>query len=70
MLWSTAPDGEPTHINRRILDYSGLRLESFLNLGWKEFVHPEDFPETTRAFFQAIQTGEPYEAVHLSLSQT
>ena len=70
MLWSTAPDGEPTHINQRILDYSGLRLESFLNLGWKEFVHPEDFLETTRAFFQAIQTGEPYEAVHLSLSQT
>jgi PAS domain S-box-containing protein len=64
MLWSTAPDGEPTHINQRILDYSGLRLENFLNLGWKEFVHPEDFPETAGAFYHAIQTGEPYEAVH------
>jgi PAS domain S-box-containing protein len=64
MLWSTAPDGQPTHVNQRILDYSGLRLENFLNLGWKDFVHPDDFPETARAFFQAIQTGEPYEAVH------
>ena len=64
MLWSTAPDGEPTRINQRILDYSGLSLENFLNLGWKEFLHPEDFPETARAFFHAIQTGEPYEAVH------
>ena len=64
MLWSTAPDGEPTHVNQRILDYSGLRLENFLNLGWKEFVHPEDFSETARAFYHAIQTGEPYEAVH------
>jgi PAS domain S-box-containing protein len=64
MLWSTAPDGEPTHVNERILDYSGLRLENFLNRGWKEFVHPEDFLETARAFFHAIQTGEPYEAVH------
>jgi PAS domain S-box-containing protein len=64
MLWSAAPDGEPTHINQRILDYSGLRLESFLNLGWKKFVHPEDFPETARAFYHAIRTGEPYESVH------
>jgi hypothetical protein len=64
MLWSTGPGGEPTHINQRILDYSGLRLENFLNLGWKNFVHPEDFPETARAFYHAIQSGEPYEVVH------
>ncbi len=41
-----------------------MRFEDFINLGWKEFLHPEDFPETARAFYQAIQTGEPYEAVH------
>jgi PAS domain S-box-containing protein len=64
MLWATAPDGEPTHINQRILDYSGLRLEDFLGLGWKKFVHPEDFPETVRALYHAIRTGEPYEVMH------
>jgi PAS domain S-box-containing protein len=64
MLWSTAPDGEPTHVSQRVLDYAGLRFEDFLNFGWKEFLHPEDFPETARAFYEAIQTGEPYEAVH------
>ena len=64
MLWSAAPNGEPTHVNQRVLDYAGLRFEDFLNRGWKEFLHPEDFPETARAFYQAIQTGEPYEAVH------
>jgi PAS domain-containing protein len=26
MLWSAAPDGEPTHLNQRILDYSGMRF--------------------------------------------
>jgi C4-dicarboxylate-specific signal transduction histidine kinase len=41
-----------------------MRFEDFLNLGWKEFLHPEDFPETARAFYEAIQTGEPYQAVH------
>lgn len=64
MLWSTAADGEPTHVNQRILDYSGMRIEDFLDLGWKEFLHPDDFPETARALQQAIQTGEPYQAVH------
>jgi PAS domain S-box-containing protein len=64
MLWSTSPDGEPTHINQRILEYSGFRLENFRNHGWKEFIHPDDFPETERTFYNAIQTGEPYEAVH------
>src|SRR5216683_7558010 len=64
MLWSAAPNGEPTHLNQRILDYGGMRFEDFSNLGWQEFLHPEDFPETARAFYEAIQTGEPYEAVH------
>ena len=64
MLWSAAPGGEPTHVNQRVLDYAGLCFEDFLNLGWEKFLHPEDFPETARAFYRAIQTGEPYEAVH------
>jgi hypothetical protein len=48
-----APDGEPADLNQRILEYSGLGPQNFLNLGWKEFVHPEDFPETARAFYHA-----------------
>lgn len=64
MLWSTDPDGEPNRINQRVLQYSGLLLEDFKRLGWKEFLHPEDFSETARAFYHAVQTGEPYEAVH------
>jgi PAS domain S-box-containing protein len=64
MVWSASPDGEPTHLNQRVLDYSGLRLENFLNLGWEAFIHPEDFPETAKAFFHAIQTGESYEVAH------
>ena len=63
-LWSTAPDGEPTHISQRILDYSGMRFENFQHDGWEAFMHPADFPETAKAFNHAIQTGAPYEGVH------
>src|ERR1700722_1394214 len=64
MVWSAAPDGEPTYLNQRVVDYSGMRLENFLNRGWGGFIHPEDFPEKARAFSHAIQTGESYETVH------
>jgi PAS domain S-box-containing protein len=63
-LWSTGPDGEPTRVNERVLKYSGMRFEDFLHLGWKEFLHPDDFPETANAFYYAIQTGTSYQAVH------
>jgi PAS domain S-box-containing protein len=64
LLWSAGPDGEPTHVSQRLLDYSGMRFEDFSQMGWKEFVHPDDFPETANTFFHAIQTGTSYQAVN------
>jgi PAS domain S-box-containing protein len=64
LLWSAGPDGEPTHVSQRLLDYSGMRLEDFQRGGWEAFVHPADFPETAKTFYQAIQTGTSYQAVH------
>ena len=32
-LWSTRPDGEPTQLNQRMLDYSGMRFEDFQHGG-------------------------------------
>ena len=64
LIWSADPSGEPTQLNQRLLDYSGMRLEDFQHGGWEAFVHPADFPETAKAFYQAIQTGTSYDAVH------
>jgi PAS domain S-box-containing protein len=63
LVWSNGPDGEPTHINQRMLDYSGMPLEEFLRRGWEVFVHPADYPETAEAFWHAIQTGTSYQGV-------
>src|SRR5271168_333604 len=63
LIWSTAPDGEPTHISQRLLDYSGMQFEDFKQLGWKAFVHPDDFAQTARAYGHAIQTGTLYNGV-------
>jgi PAS domain S-box-containing protein len=61
LVWSNGPDGEPTHVNQRMLDYSGMPFEEFKHLGWEAFVHPADFPETAEAFYHAIQTGTSYQ---------
>jgi PAS domain S-box-containing protein len=63
LVWSNGPDGEPTHINQRMLDYSGMPVEEFRDHGWEPFVHPADYPETAEAFWHAIQTGTSYEGV-------
>jgi PAS domain S-box-containing protein len=63
-VWSTAPNGEPTQVNQQVLDYSGMRFEDFLQLGWRNYMHPDDFPETVNSFYHAIQTGTSWQAVH------
>ena len=63
LIWSNGPDGEPTHVSQRILDYSGMQSEEFKHRGWEPFVHPDDFPQTERAFSHAIQTGTSYQGV-------
>jgi PAS domain S-box-containing protein len=64
LLWSTDPNGEPTHINQRMLDYSGMRFEDFTEAGWRAFLHPDDRSETVRAFSHAVRTGTSYRAVN------
>ncbi|HEY6832942.1 MAG TPA: PAS domain S-box protein [Pseudolabrys sp.] len=64
LLWSTGPDGEPTYVNQRISDYTGTRQEEFRHRGWEAFLHPDDLPETSQAFYRAVQTGTSHEAVH------
>jgi PAS domain S-box-containing protein len=64
LLWSTDPAGEPTQLNQRMLDYTGMRFEDFKHGGWEAFVHPDDFPETVRALQHAIQAGTSYQLVN------
>jgi PAS domain S-box-containing protein len=63
LVWSAGPDGESTHVNQRMLDYSGMPFEEFKRRGWEPFVHPADFSETAEAYYHAIQTGTSYQGV-------
>jgi PAS domain S-box-containing protein len=63
MLWTAGPDGEHTHINQGVLDYSGMRLEDFVHLGWHKRHHPDDVSRVANAFSHALQTGTSYQVL-------
>jgi PAS domain S-box-containing protein len=63
LIWSVAPGGELTHVNRRLLDYSGMRFDEFKHRGWTGFVHPADRREVANRFDCALQNGTPYQDV-------
>jgi PAS domain S-box-containing protein len=63
IIWSAAPTGRLTHVNRRLLDYSGMRFEEFMHRGWEEaYMHPADRSDATECYRRAIRTGTPYQA--------
>ncbi len=64
LVWAVEPNGENTYANRLILDYIGAPYEEFKNSGWQRFVHPDDLPETLKAFQHAMEAGTSYETVH------
>ncbi len=61
LVWCAAPDGELNYLNRRILDYAGTTSSAWAQLGWTNFLHPDDVERTMRAWSRAVATGLPYE---------
>jgi PAS domain S-box-containing protein len=64
MLVSISPTGELTQFSQRTVEYFGATLEEFVEGGWGKFVHPDDLEETAKAFFPAIEAGEPYNLLY------
>jgi PAS domain S-box-containing protein len=64
MLWSLWPNGEPSHLSKRFLEYFGAPFEEFLNSGWVRIIHPNDREETGKAFARALETGELFNVIN------
>ncbi len=64
LMWSANPDGEPSYLNQRVVDYTGRSLADFARLGWTLLIHPDDLDETFRAWTHAVETGSSYYVKH------
>src|SRR5580704_8546048 len=53
-FWSVSPDGKYPYLNRRLLEYFGMRIEDTYSVGWQATLHPDDVAETERVLSHAF----------------
>jgi PAS domain S-box-containing protein len=64
MLWSMAPDGNVTFVNRKVRDYTGMSLDEMRERGRIATMHPEEQESAARKCREALANGSHYEAEH------
>jgi PAS domain S-box-containing protein len=57
IIWTSNAKGESTFCNQRMLDYSGLTMEEYLNQAWSSTVHPADEDIAVGSWVQAVNSG-------------
>ena len=61
MAWTARPDGVPNYFSQRWHDYTGASAQELQELGWEEFMHPDDLADTLRKWHHSLATGLPFE---------
>jgi diguanylate cyclase (GGDEF)-like protein/PAS domain S-box-containing protein len=61
IVWTAAPDGLTTYINRHWYEMTGTAVEGSLGSGWVEAVHPDDRQACHERWKQSLQSGEAFE---------
>jgi PAS domain S-box-containing protein len=59
--WTAEPDGTVLAASLRWETLTGLSVEGSLGTGWVRALHPDDVPETLKAWEHATRTGEPFD---------
>jgi PAS domain S-box-containing protein len=59
-LYSTAPDGNYTFVNKKKRDYLGMTLDQIQGWGWVEATHPEEREYVVKEFKKALATGTSF----------
>jgi len=63
LIWSTAPDGTPTYVNKPFTEVTGATLDDITASDGSaslDVVHPESRVEARKAFLHCINAGVPY----------
>jgi len=62
IIFSRQADGSRDYISGRFYDYTGAPPASAVGLGWLEYVHPEDKPQSLLHWLHCVESGETYES--------
>lgn len=63
ILWCAAADGKLIYTNRATRDFSGVTAEQLAKENFI-FIHPDDVPHVSAAWWHSLATGEPYRTEH------
>jgi PAS domain S-box-containing protein len=61
-VWIARPDGLIEWSNARTAEYAGIERHETYGDAWRDFIHPDDLPQATARWAQAIVTGDLHEA--------
>jgi len=62
IIFSRQADGSRDYISGRFYDYTGAPAGSAVGLGWLEYVHAEDKPQSLLHWLHCVESGEAYES--------
>ncbi|WP_171944974.1 MULTISPECIES: PAS domain-containing protein [Bradyrhizobium] len=61
LVSAAQPDGTLDFVNQRWLEYLGIDKEEWLDGGWKNVIHPDDFENVNATWLKALETGRAFE---------
>ncbi|MEA5582796.1 PAS domain S-box protein [Nodularia harveyana UHCC-0300] len=69
-VWITNANGELEYVNQQVIDYFGCSSAEVLGVGWQQWIHPDDLPDTLFGWQQSLEIGKPYEVKFRCLRST
>src|SRR5690348_17254295 len=60
MMWACDAEGTTVFFNKAWLNFTGRTLEAELGNVWSERMHPDDYPECTRIFFEILKAPREF----------
>ncbi|MDP5338217.1 MAG: PAS domain S-box protein, partial [Nodularia sp. (in: cyanobacteria)] len=61
-VWIANANGELEYVNQRTVDYFVCSSEQLIGLGWQQWIHPDDLPNTLSGWQESLRTGQSHEA--------
>lgn len=62
IIFSRQADGTRDYLSGRFYEYTGAPSGSGVGLGWLEYVHPDDKPQSLLHWLHCVESGETYES--------
>jgi PAS domain S-box-containing protein len=71
LIFCADPDGEPSYVNKPLIDYVGLTVDDFASVegprhikAIASLIHPDDRTAVEQAWARSFSTGEPWAALY------